>query len=129
MKTNFRTFVLASAVIAAAAMATIPAMAATSATLNVPFSFTVDGRTLPAGQYSVARSDNNAFVSLRSANSDASYTWVGSPAGDGSNRVILKFDAASHALETVQFGSTISPRLNKHSKSHETVVESEFSGQ
>ncbi len=53
MRSKFSTFVLASATLAAVALATLPAMAETSTTLNVPFSFTINGQSLPAGTYSV----------------------------------------------------------------------------
>jgi hypothetical protein len=128
MKTNFRTFVLASAALAAAAMATIPAVAETSATLRVPFSFTVYGRTLPAGDYAVVRSTNLAFVRLQSVNSFEGYSWTAGPSEEKRDRVVLRFNSESHALQSVQFGAVISPRLDKKWKNGESVVPIEVGG-
>ena len=94
-------------------------MAATSTTLNVPFNFTVNGHNLPAGEYSVVRSDNMAFVSLKSTTTSDSYTWIASPSAEKANRVSLKFDADSHALESVQYGVLISPRIEKGSRTRD----------
>jgi alpha-D-ribose 1-methylphosphonate 5-triphosphate synthase subunit PhnG len=128
MKTNFRTFVMASAVVAAAAMATIPAVAADTTTLKVPFGFTVNGRSLPAGEYSVVRSNNMAFVRLQSTTSSDGYSWVASPSAEHGNLVTLKFNAASHALQSVQYGPMISPRLDKNTKANESVSAIEVGG-
>jgi hypothetical protein len=128
MKTNFRTFVLASAAVAAAAMVTIPAVADTSATLRVPFSFTVNGRTLPAGDYTVVRSNNLAFVRLQSVNSFAGYSWIAGQSQEKRDRVILRFNGENHALQSVQFGPVISPQLDKKSKNKESVVPIEVGG-
>jgi hypothetical protein len=130
MKTNFRTFVLASAAMAAAAMATLPAMAETAITLKVPFSFTVNGRSLPAGEYSVVRDDTNNFVRLQSRDSSASYTWVASPTASHSDRVILKFDgqAQGHVLQSIQYGPLVTARLDGKKK-NEAVATQDVSGQ
>jgi hypothetical protein len=128
MKINFRTFVLASAVVASAALTTIPAVAATSTTLKVPFSFTIDGHVLPAGEYSVVRDINHNFVHLRSANSSDEYTWVGSGSADRADRVVMTFNAENHALETVQSGAVITPRIDKKSKTRESMSPIEVSG-
>jgi hypothetical protein len=128
MKTNFRTFVLASAVVAVAAMATIPAVAETSATLKVPFSFTVYGRTFPAGEYAVVRSTNLAFLRLQSQNSFEGCSWIASPSETKRDRVVLLFNGENHALRSVQFGTVISPRLDKKSKEKESVVPIEVGG-
>ena len=128
MKTNFRTFVLASAVVAVAAMATIPAVAETSATLKVPFSFTVYGHTFPAGDYAVVRSTNLAFLRLQNQNSSEGYSWIAGPSETKRDRVVLRFNGQNHALESVQFGVVISPRLDKKSKEKESVVPIEVSG-
>ena len=128
MKINFRTFVLASAAVAAAAMATIPAVAETSATLRVPFSFTVNGRTLPAGDYAVLRSNNLAFVRLQSVNSFEGYSWIAGPSEEKRDRVVLRFNSENHALQSVQFGTVISPQLDKKWKHGESVVPIEVGG-
>jgi hypothetical protein len=122
MKNTFRTLVLASAAMAAAATATLPAMAETSTTLNVPFSFTVDGHILPAGEYSVVRDDTRNFVKLRSRDYSATYSFVASPTADRSDRVILRFDGQSenHALQSVQYGPLVTARLDGKKKENIT---------
>jgi hypothetical protein len=128
MKTNLRTFVLASAAVLVAAMATIPAVAETSATLKVPFSFTVYGHTFPAGEYAVIRSTNLSFLRLQNQHSFEGYSWVAGPSDTKRDRVVLLFNGENHALESVQYGTVISPRLNKKSKQKESVVPIEVSG-
>ena len=128
MKTNLRAFVLASAAVLVAAAATIPAVAETSATLRVPFNFTVYGRTFPAGDYAVVRSPNLAFLRLQSKNSFEGYSWIATPSETKRDRVVLLFNGESHALQSVQFGTVISPRLDKKSKEKESVVPIEVGG-
>ena len=57
MKNMIRNLMLASAVVATAAFATTSAMATT---LNVPFSFTVNGKQCPAGTYTVEHEINSS---------------------------------------------------------------------
>jgi hypothetical protein len=123
MRSKLSTFVLASAALAAVALTTIPAVAATSTTLKVPFSFTVDGQSLPAGEYAVARDDGGNFVSLRSKVTSQSFTWVASPTATNNERVILKFDGQSqeHALQSIQYGPLVTAKLSKKSKKTEDV--------
>ena len=128
MKTNLRTFVLASAAVLVAAVATIPAVAETSATLRVPFNFTVYGRTFPAGNYAVVRSTNLSFLRLQNQNSSEGYSWTAGPSDTKRDRVVLRFNGENHALQSVQFGTVISPRLDKKSKQKESVVPIEVSG-
>ena len=113
MQFKFRNFVLAP-VLMAAAMATT-AMA--EVTLKVPFNFTVNGKTLPAGTYAVQPDAKRTFVTLRSKESSKSFTWLMGP-GDplpNDGRVVIKFDEANgtHILRSVQFGSAITSRLDK----------------
>lgn len=123
MKSNFRNFVLASAALAAAAFTTLPAMAATSATLNVPFNFTVNGRNLPAGEYMVVRDTPGNFVRLQAKNSNESYTWVASPTASRTNRVVLKFEpGADHVLQSIQYGPLVTADLSIKSKRSEDVT-------
>jgi hypothetical protein len=103
---------------AAAALATNTAMAAT--TLNVPFSFTVAGKSLPAGDYLVQKDISGNTVTLRSEKSTDSLTWVIGP-GDPSpsdNRIQLQFNqsASGHVLRTIQYGALITSRLDRDGK-------------
>ena len=128
MKTNLRAFVQASAAVLVAAAATIPAVAETSATLKVPFNFTVYGRTFPAGEYAVVRSTNLSSLRLQNKNSSEGYSWVTGPSDTKRDRVVLRFSGENHALESVQYGTVISPRLDKRSKEKESVVPIEVGG-
>jgi hypothetical protein len=124
MRSILRTLVLAPAMIAAAALATNYAMA--ESTVNVPFSFTVAGKYCPAGQYLVQRDPIHNFVTLRGKSAPVGFNWILGP-GDGapgSSTLTLSFDQQDrgYALESVQFGSMTTRRLDKgpHSE-HKTV--------
>jgi hypothetical protein len=129
MKFRFSALVLASAAIAATSMAAVPAMAATSTTLNVPFSFTVNGRSLPAGEYSVVRDDTRNFVRLQGKDASQNYTWVGLATGEDGGRVTLRFNAESdqRALESIQYGSLVTSKINRKSRKAEHATQ-EVSG-
>ncbi len=122
MRSILRVLILAPAVIAAAALATNPAMAETT-TIKVPFNFKVAGKDCPAGSYSVKHDDTGNFVTLVSQSSSQSFTWVlgpGSP-GPSEKKIALKFDelGPNHVLQSVQLGTQITSRLDKK------VIESE----
>jgi hypothetical protein len=124
MRSKFSTLFLASAALAAAALATIPAMASTSESkLNVPFSFTIDGQSLPAGEYSVLRDDDRNFVKLQSKDSSRTFIWLARAASSSTDRVILKFEPQgdTHALQSIQYGPLVTSRLTKKSKRMEDV--------
>ena len=114
MGSTLRNFVLAPAVMAAAALATNTAMAET---VKVPFNFTFDGKDLPAGYYSVKREMSQNMVTLRSNATSQSFTWIIAP-GDPAptdTAVTLRFSelGETHALRSVQYGPLITPRLDK----------------
>ena len=123
MQMNLRTLVLASAAMAAAALTSIPAVAAITGatTLHVPFSFTADGKILSAGDYTVKRDGD--IVRLQSADASQNFAWVtiGAPGNDG--RVVLSFtdNGQMHALETVQYEAVVTPRLTRHSRKAEDI--------
>jgi hypothetical protein len=124
MQTKFRSLVLASAAIAALAMASIPAMAVSATTLNVPFSFTVQGKTLPAGQYWIQRDDLGLFVKLESKDSSQHLSWIARTGDSDNSRVVLRFEAhgQDHVLQSVQYGRLISPRLTAKPKKGESMA-------
>jgi hypothetical protein len=121
MNNTLRNLVLAPVVMAAAALTANTAMA--EAKVDVPFSFQVAGKTLPAGQYIVDRLNNNSVVTLKNKQTAQSYNWIltpGSPAPDAT-AVVLRFDGETHSLRTVQYGGMITPRLDKKSGHNEHV--------
>jgi hypothetical protein len=128
MRSRFSTFVLASTALAAA-LATLPAVAATSTTLNVPFSFTVGGKILPAGEYSVERDRN--FVRLQGKDSSQRFTWIAAPAATEEHKVVLKFDpqGQTHALQSIQYGPLVTSILNKKSRKGEEMSPQYMPGQ
>jgi hypothetical protein len=117
MKNMIRNLMLASAVVATAALATTSAMATT---LNVPFSFTVNGKQCPAGVYSVERGINSSVVSVSNREGSRNFTWVLHP-GDPDpteKAVILHFEnqGDTHVLQSVQYGSQVTSPFTKKSK-------------
>lgn len=114
MRSILRKVILATAFGAAVALAGNSAMAATR--VNVPFNFKVAGATLPAGAYHIVHDSTSAFVTLRSLDSTESYTWLLTPGPiEESKKIALKFDDRNgvHVLQSVQYGSLITPRLDK----------------
>jgi hypothetical protein len=122
MRNTFSKFILAPAIMAAAALATIPAMAETT-TINVPFSFNVAGKTLPAGAYSVEHDSASNFVRLRSQQTAQSFIWTASPSAEKGNWVSLKFDRQGNTftLNSVKAGPMITPRLDKNTAASERM--------
>ena len=72
--------ILAAIVVTTAALSTHAAKAETP--LNVPFSFTVAGQTLPAGEYTAQQDTFHNVVILRNKTASKSFTYALRP-GDG----------------------------------------------
>jgi hypothetical protein len=108
-------FVLAPAVLAAAALTASSAMAET--TVKIPFNFTAGGHVCPAGLYTVEHNSNSGFVTLLRRGSADTFTWVVGPADatPSERRITLKFDEIgnTHVLQSVQYGTVITARLDK----------------
>ncbi len=131
MKQIIRKFLVASAAAAAIALASNSAMA--ESRVNVPFNFTIGHKTLPAGQYKVQASMSRNLVTLTSEETSSRYSFVLAP-GDPSptsQAVVLKFDTANetHALRTIQYGSQITPRLDRGHDRHEHPTVNTIVGQ
>jgi hypothetical protein len=113
MRSILRKIILASAFGAAVALTGNSAMAATR--VNVPFNFSVGGKTLPAGGYNLVHEPSSAFITLRGIESDDSYTWLLTPGpAESDNKIVLKFHDrnGAHVLQSVQYGSKITPRID-----------------
>jgi hypothetical protein len=130
MRSTLRNLVLAPVVLAAAALAANTAMAA-EANFNVPFKFSVAGKICPAGAYRINEDSIHGMVTLRSVDASHSFTWL-IRAGDpepGDKHVTLRFDqqGESFALQSVQYHSLITARLDKAGPKSEhkavTVIE------
>ena len=115
MKSIVFRFVLAPAVLAAAALTANSAMAET--TLKVPFDFTAAGKVCPAGYYTVHKDAD--FVTLHRQGSSESFTFVIGPGSTDpfDTKVALKFDeiGKTHVLQSIQYGPVITARLDKKS--------------
>ena len=122
MRNTFSKFILAPAIMAAAALATIPAMAETT-TVNVPFNFNVAGKTLPAGFYSVQHDAAGNFVKLQSQQTSQSFVWSAAPSGEKGNWVSLKFDRQgdTFTLHSVKAGPMVTSRLDKKTAASERM--------
>jgi hypothetical protein len=110
---------LKSLVIPAVALCATAAFAANNARVDVPFGFTAQGQSYPAGSYAVTTDANHSSVTLASE-MDASkhLTWVIQPADAAKSAAVVTFDQAGNAyyLKTVQLGDKITPNLDTHSK-------------
>jgi hypothetical protein len=122
MKIKFSTLILATAALATAAL-TINTAQAQTAKVNVPFSFKVAGKILPAGEYSVERDHNGNFIKLQGKDPAQLVIVVASAMAADGKLVSLKFDTRDneHVLQTIQYGRLISSRLDKGSKHQEDV--------
>jgi hypothetical protein len=125
MKSIYSKFVLAPAMLAAAALVASPAIAAT---VKVPFSFTANGKNLPAGDYSVQHGQNDNFVTLKHIGSSEVLTYIVGPGADTPNdtKVALNFDrvGSAHLLQSIQYGPRMTSRLDKkalHDAEHESM--------
>ena len=113
MQIKFKTLVLTSALAAATALVTVPAMAAppTAATLHVPFSFAVNGVILPAGDYRVDRDRGGNVIYLQNDHGGQSFSWISHAAPVANERVTLHFEARgqSYVLDSIQYGGLTTP--------------------
>ena len=116
MKSIFK-FVLAPAVLAAAALATTSATAET--TVKVPFSFTAGNKICPAGYYTLKHDNSSSFVTLTHKGTSESFTYlVGPGAPEPTDRKIaLTFDhlGTAHVLQSIQYGALVTSQLDKKS--------------
>jgi hypothetical protein len=115
----------------AGAMTAAPAMA--EVMVNVPFDFTVNGKVCPAGQYQIGHDATSSLVTLRSMTWSRTFTWIAVP-GEPSpydSGVVLRFDTIGdgHELQSVQFGSMITHRLDRAPKPSEYVPTRVIQGQ
>lgn len=105
MRSTLRKLFTVSALVAAAALATIPATAQNR--FDVPFSFTVNGKACPPGHYLLLRSDSGDVVSLVSVSNSQKYAWILMPgnAGPDDPRVLVNFDqfGDKYALQSIQY--------------------------
>jgi hypothetical protein len=125
MRSILRSLILAPVVLAAAALAANTAMAET--TVNVPFSFSVAGKSCPAGRYIVDRNLSHNYVTLIAKNAPVGFQWILTPGDDDrkSSEITLSFDrqGEGYVLGLVQYGRLATHRLDKASphSEHKTI--------
>lgn len=114
MQIAVKSLVFSSAVFCAAA-----AFAANQARVEVPFSFTAQGQSYPAGSYEVSLDANHNFVTMASKLDAAKHiTWSVGPAEAAKTPAVVRFDATSgsYSLKTIQVGVSVTPVLDKDVK-------------
>jgi hypothetical protein len=112
-------FTLKTLVVPTVALCATAAFAANTARVDVPFSFTAQGQSYPAGRYEVTTDTDHNFVTLANeADSSKHLTWTVGPADAGKAPTVVTFDQAgnAHYLKTIQLGDKITPTLEQKSK-------------
>ncbi len=114
MQITFKSFVLTSAAFCATA-----AFAANQARVDVPFSFTSQNQSYPAGSYEVALDANHNFVTMVSETDATKHlTWSVGPVDAAKSPAVVRFDriGAEYALRNIQLGDKVTPNLDTPSK-------------
>ncbi len=112
-------FTLKTLVVPAVTLCATAALAANLARVDVPFSFTAQGQSYPAGRYEVTTDMNRNFVTLANeADASKHLTWLVEPADAAKMPTVVTFDQAgdAHYLKTVQMGDRITPNLDPKAK-------------
>ena len=118
MRSILSKVILAPALLAAAALAPIAAHAEKS--VKVPFSFTLNGESWPAGMYQISQDSSRTCLTLSNAEKSVTFVLHSGEPSPGEKHVVLKFDqmGAWHTLRSIQYGSLITPRLDEQGKNH-----------
>ncbi len=112
MQINFKAIAFSSIAFCATA-----AFAANQARVDVPFSFTAEGQSYPAGSYDVALDANHNVVTMASKTDATKHiSWTVGPAEAANAPAVIKFDhvGADYALKTIQVGDHVTPVLDKN---------------
>jgi hypothetical protein len=112
MQVNLKSIVVSSVVFCATA-----AFAANQARVNVPFNFTAEGHSYPAGPYEVDLDVNHNVVTMASKTDATKHiSWNVGPADAANTPAVIKFDhvGADYDLKTIQIGEHVTPILDKN---------------
>ncbi len=112
MQVNFKSIAVSSVVFCATA-----AFAANQAKVNVPFGFTAQGQSYPAGSYEVGLDANQNVVTLTSKTDATKHiSWTVGSADAANTPAVIKFDhvGADYDLKTIQLGERVTPVLDKN---------------
>lgn len=110
MRIIFRSLVLSSLALSATA-----AFAVDHWKADIPFSFTVRGKSFPSGSYDVSLDLNQRFVSFSSyAAPEKRITWIALPAVPTNIPAVVRFDKVdtSYSLKNIQVGGEATPDLD-----------------
>ena len=107
--------ILAAVILTSTTLITHAAKAET--VLQVPFSFTVAGQSMPAGLYAISQDTYHNMVTLRAKDATKSFSAILAPGDPAPNDVHIALTFAhsgsAHTLKTIQYGSRLTPRLDK----------------
>jgi len=112
-------FTLKTLVVPAVTLCATAAFAANLARVDVPFSFTAQGQSYPAGRYEVTTDTNRNFVTLANeVDTSKHLTWTVRPTDARKAPAVVTFDQAGNAysLKTIQLGDKVTPNLDSKSK-------------
>ncbi len=131
MRSILHSLVLAPVVMAAAALA--PNIAMAEAVVTVPFSFSVDGKVCPAGQYTVDRDPIQNIVTLRSEKAPVGFHWFLTPGDDNrkTTNITLHFNQNDEkfSLKTVEYGRMTTHQIDSKHKHTTRDLERTVQGQ
>jgi hypothetical protein len=100
--------------------------------VTVPFTFNVAGRDCPAGLYSVHRDLSSGLVILRSMDRSRTFSWFAG-SGEPGPTIAESFCAsttwAKQTLQSIQYQTIITSRLDKAKKESEYVAPRTMAGQ
>lgn len=126
MQINFKAIAFSSIAFCATA-----AFAANQARVDVPFNFTAEGQSYPAGSYEVALDASQNMVTMASKTDATKHiTWNVGPAEAANTPAVIRFDqvGADYALKTIQVGDHVTPVLDKNVQ-HSVSATTSISGQ
>src|SRR5215472_8341045 len=107
MRLTLGKFMALPALVLAAGLLAAPARAAES--INIPFDFTAQGQSYPAGAYSVEQKPMQHMVVLHQVKGNAIINWLMGPgAQPGDTHVLLNFSQSgtTHQLRSIQYART-----------------------
>jgi len=119
-----RFLLVAFAAVATTTFATKPAHA--DARVQVPFSFTVEGKQCPPGRYIVKGDAGSNTVTLIGRGSRV-FSWIVVPTSvDRTGKeVVLRFDqsGSEHSLRSIQYGAQSTSRIDDHARQSDEMDE------
>ncbi|UWZ82126.1 hypothetical protein [Occallatibacter riparius] len=117
---------------AVAAIAALASQTANAEKVNVPFNFSANGQSFPAGAYDVQQGINGSFVTLQQHDGTKHLVSVLEPGvkDPSDSRIVLRFDVngEDYILDTIQIHAKTTAHMtksHKHHKDQERVITGE----